>query len=289
VESGIVYAVLAAFVWGGFLFALKRYFDGYSGAVLTVAVNGFATLWYLPVAAATLPPTGLRAVSAGAAAVGVLALTSLAIGAAFVLFVRALAAGEVSYVAPINKLVPAFVLPIEVFLLGQHLTGLQVTGVAVATLAVYVANYRRGSLLDPLRRAATSRPARLALLSAACYAVADVGKRLALQELALPTAVWVPALFVGSAVVLAPAAYRSWELPRADLPKFAAAGLVVAAGEHVTSLAFQLVPASIASPVINTQAIVAVVLGGLVLRERQFRTRLAAAGLAVAGVTLIAL
>jgi EamA domain-containing membrane protein RarD len=41
--------------------------------------------------------------------------------------------------------------------------------------------------------------------------------------------------------------------------------------------------------VINTQAIVAVVLGGVLLGERYFRVRLVAALLAVAGVTLIAL
>jgi drug/metabolite transporter (DMT)-like permease len=76
---------------------------------------------------------------------------------------------------------------------------------------------------------------------------------------------------------------------RDDLPKFAVAGAGVAVGEHVTSLAFQQVPASIASPIINTQAIVAVLLGGVLLRERAFATRLVAAALAVCGVGLIAL
>lgn len=54
-------------------------------------------------------------------------------------------------------------------------------------------------------------------------------------------------------------------------------------------IAFSTLPASIASPIINTQAIVAVVLGGLVLREEAFALRLLAAALAVCGVTLIAI
>jgi drug/metabolite transporter (DMT)-like permease len=289
-SPGIGYAVAAAFVWGTYIFALKRYFAGYPGTVLTVVVNAVAVAWYLPLAVprvrgATLP----TAASLGAWEVGVVVGTVLATAAAFLVFLRALDAGEVSYVTPINKIVPVFVLPIEVLLLHQRLTPLQVVGVVVATLAVYVANYRRGSLLDPLRKAATARPAQLALVSAVCYAVSDVGKRLALQELGIPPELWVPTLLLGVLVVVLPLALREWVSVRSDLPKFAVAGAGVAVGEHVTSLAFQQVPASIASPIINTQAIVAVLLGGVLLRERAFATRLVAAALAVCGVGLIAL
>ncbi|HMB51273.1 MAG TPA: EamA family transporter [Natronoarchaeum rubrum] len=48
-------------------------------------------------------------------------------------------------------------------------------------------------------------------------------------------------------------------------------------------------PASVVSPVVNTQAVVAVVLGSLLLGESHVRTRLAAAGLAVGGIVLITL
>jgi len=73
----------------------------------------------------------------------------------------AIAVGDVSYVAPISKLVPVFVIPVEVAVFGQRLTPLQTAGIVVATAAVYVANYERGALLEPLIRAARSRPARL--------------------------------------------------------------------------------------------------------------------------------
>jgi drug/metabolite transporter (DMT)-like permease len=290
ISPGIGYAVAAAFVWGTYIFVLKRFFSTYPGTVLTVVVNAAAVAWYLPVAVPRVRAAGLPSVTAFSAMdVGVVVGTVLATAAAFLVFLRALAIGEVSYVTPINKVVPVFVLPIEVLLLHQRLTAVQVAGVVVATLAVYVANYRTGSLLDPLRKAATARPAQLALLSAACYAVSDVGKRVALQELQLQPELWVPVLLVGVLVVVLPLALREWVPVRSDLPKFAVAGAGVALGEHVTSLAFQQIPASIASPIINTQAIVAVLLGGIVLRERAFATRLVAAGLAVCGVGLIAL
>lgn len=289
-SPGIGYALAAAFVWGTYIFVLKRYFSQYPGTVLTVVVNAVAVAWYLPVAvprvrAAGLPDVSTFSLTALAVVVGTVSMTA----AAFLLFLRALDAGEVSYVAPINKIVPVFVLPIEVIFLSQRLTPLQVLGVVVATLAVYVANYREGSLLDPLKKAATTRPAQLALLSAVCYAVSDVGKRVALQELAIQPELWVPTLLVGVLVVVFPLAVREWVSIRGDVLKFAVAGAGVALGEHVTSLAFQQAPASIASPIMNTQAIVAVLLGGIVLRERAFGTRLVAAGLAVCGVGLIAL
>ncbi|WP_380681349.1 EamA family transporter [Salinigranum sp. GCM10025319] len=289
-SPGIAYSLAAAVIWGTYIFALKRYFSRYPGTVLIVVVNAVAVAWYLPVAVSRVGAAGLPDASAfGASEAAIVAGTVLTTAAAFLVFLRALAAGEVSYVTPINKIVPVFVLPIEVLFLHQRLTPLQVVGVLVATLAVYVANYRTGSLLDPLRKAASARPAQLALLSAACYAVSDVGKRLALQELGIQPELWVPTLLLGVLVVVLPLALREWTPVRADLPKFVVAGAGVAVGEHVTSLAFQQVPASIASPIINTQAVVAVVLGGVLLRERAFATRLVAAGLAVCGVGLIAL
>jgi len=289
-SPGIGYSLAAAVVWGTYIFVLKRYFSRYPGTVLTVVVNAVAVAWYLPVAVPRVRAAGLPdAAAVDASQLAVVVGTVVTSAVAFLVFLRALDVGEVSYVAPISKIVPVFVLPIEVVLLHQRLTPLQIAGVVVATLAVYVANYRTGSLFDPLRKAATARPAQLALLSAVCYAVSDVGKRLALQELGIQPELWVPTLLLGVLVVVFPLALREWVSVRADLPRFVAAGGGVALGEHVTALAFQQVPASIASPIINTQAIVAVVLGGVVLRERAFATRLVAAGLAVCGVGLIAL
>ncbi|OYR43719.1 MULTISPECIES: EamA family transporter [unclassified Halorubrum] len=304
-DFGLLSAIGAAFVWGSYIFVLKRSFSGYPPAGLTVLINAAAIAWFLPVTVATNdlggaaiasdPPAapGRIARSMAAvdpAAVAVVAGTAAATAAAFVLFLRAIALGDVSYVTPINKVVPMFVLPLEVLLLGEVLAPIQVAGVVVATAAVYVANYEPGSLLAPLVGAVHSRPAQLALVSAACYALADLGKRVALQELAIPGTLWVPLLLAGAGLVLLPAAIRNPPaVTRRDAPKFLAAGALVALGEHLTTVAFASLPASVASPVINTQAIIAVVLGGILLGERYFRVRLVAALLAVVGVSMIAL
>lgn len=309
-DLGLPFAIGAAIVWGCYVFVLKRSFSGYPPAGLTVLLNAAAITWFLPVTVVTtdlgwtgLTGAGLLGDPAGPlaglvttvaavdpAAAAVVAGTATATAAAFVLFLRAIERGDVSYVTPINKVVPMFVLPMEVLLLGEVLAPIQIAGVVVATAAVYVANYEPGSLLAPLVGAVRSRPAQLALVSAACYAVADLGKRVALQELAIPGTLWVPLLLAGAGLVLLPAAIRNPPaVTRRDAPKFLAAGALVALGEHLTTVAFASLPASVASPVINTQAIVAVVLGGVVLGERYFRVRLVAALLAVVGVTMIAL
>ncbi|AEH37910.1 DMT family transporter [Halopiger xanaduensis] len=293
-DAGLGVALLAALVWGVYIYVLKRSFDEYPPAALTVLINAFGIAWYLPVAVTQVDGSAAALGSFGLAEAGVTTLTIVATAAAFVLFLRAIDEGDVSYVTPINKIVPMFVLPLEVLVLGQVLTPLEVGGVVVATLAVYVANYDPGGFFEPFRKAAASRPAQLALLSAMCYAVSDLGKRVSLQELAIPERLWVPMLLVGVAVVLLPIAVRNPPTEsdlglRGDLPTLAVAGGMVALGEHLTTLSFAVLPASIASPVINTQAIVAVVLGGVLLGERHFRLRLVAAVLAVIGVTLIAI
>ena len=295
-DAGLLAAIGAAVVWGTYILVLKRSFSGYPPAGLTVLVNTSAIAWFLPVTVATNDLAGgvggiARAVTGvDPVAVAVLLGTATATAAAFVLFLRAIDEGDVSYVTPINKVVPMFVLPLEVLLLGEVLAPIQVAGVVVATAAVYVANYEPGSLLAPLVGAVHSRPAQLALLSAACYAVADLGKRVGLQELAIPGTLWVPLLLTGAGLVLLPAAVRTPpSVTRRDAPKFLAAGALVALGEHLTTVAFATLPASVASPVINTQAVVAVVLGGILLGERYFRVRLVAALLAVVGVGMIAL
>ncbi len=289
-ESGLVYALAAAGIWGVWLFALKRFFDGVHAAVLTLFVNCAAILWYLPVAAATgsdgfpaFPPMD-------ATAVGVFAATVVLGGAAFIVSVYALAVGDVSYVAPIAKIVPVFVVPIEVFALHEALEPTAVAGIAVATTAVYLANYEGGSLLAPLQRAVHARPAQLALASAMLYAGSDIGRRLVLGDYTFPTRLWVPTFLAGIAVAVAPLALRRWPTGgvRPHVPKFVLAGAGVAVGEHVTALAFASASASVVSTLVNAQAIVAVLLGCVLLGEPGLRRRFAAACLAVAGVGLIA-
>jgi len=284
---GVALALVGAVVLGTYVFLVKYRFAHYPDTVFVVCVYAIATALYVPVAVATdasLPtePYALFML------VGVSALAGVAVLA----FFRALTLGDVSYVAPVSKVVPLFVLPIELALLpGTELSGAQVAGVLVVTAALYLANYQ-GELVTPLRRAVTLRPGQLALGSAATFGVVDVGKRHLVGDLGVDPAAFVAVFFPVVAVLFAPLAYRAWPedvAVREDVGALAGLAVLAALAQHVVAIAFVELAASVASPLVNAQAIVAVVLGGVLLNEPRFRARLAAAALAVAGVALIAL
>ena len=285
--AGLAFAVAAALLYGAYLYGYKRYFSGFPAMAYLTVTEGAAAVWYLPVVAGVDSAALARL---GAAHWAGVVATALLTGVAIAVSIRAIQLGDVSYVTPLNKLVPAFVLPLELGLLGAVLTPLQVAGVVTATAGIYLANYEADGVLTPLARALAYRPAQLALLGAGAFAVVDVMKRVLLQDLALPLPVVVWTSLVGVTAVAAPLGWRRrGDLPVRLLPALVAVGLVLAVGDHTIALAFQRLPASVASPIVNGQAVVAVVLGGLLLDERAFSRRLAASLLAVAGIALIAL
>ncbi|ERH07971.1 MAG: putative membrane protein [Halonotius sp. J07HN4] len=210
-------------------------------------------------------------------------------GGGLAAFYYALAIGDISYVAPISKIVPVFVLPLEVALLGQRVSTMQILGLCVATSAVYIANYHGGSLLAPLRTVFNRHDALLAVGSAAVFGVVDVGKRVSIQELAVPADGFAVMTLVIVPVLLGPWAirHRHSVALRTDRRKLVIAGGVLAVGQHLVSVAFVILPASVVSPVVNTQAVIAVVLGTLLLGEPHATVRLLAGGLAVVDVGLI--
>jgi len=287
VNVGIAYAVLSALVFGVYLFIMKRWFTEYPSPVFLLLTYSLVPVVYVPVVFVSSEPflPASKRISVLAAVLAVTGVTAIGLLTLF----RAIRVGEVSYVSPISKIVPVFVLPLEVGLLGQHLSTLQVGGVVVATAAVYVANWQGTALLAPLERARQSRPAQLALLSAATFAFVDVGKRVLMQEMAIEPTTYIPVMAIGVAALMAPLALR-YQVPpgwRADLPKFVVAAIFVGYANHIVLLSFQLLPASIVSPIVNGQAIVAVILGAVLLDEAHFRARLAAAGLAIVGIAMI--
>lgn len=288
IASGIVYGLTAAILWGVLIVANKRYFHSYSSPVFLYLSAAFAVGWFLVGSALVgvprlswpghVTPTGW----------GIMLAASAFIGIALVLLFHAISIGDVSYVSPISKLAPVFILPIEVVALDERLAPIQVAGIGLATAAVYIANYQGAGLLTPLKKAATYRPAQLALASSLFVAVMSILQRIILQDMRVQVDTWIGVKLAIVAILLAPLA--SSRIPvhgRSDLFKFAAAGLLLAAGEHYVGMAFAALPASIASPITSMQAIVAVILGGILLREQYLVIRLTAAVVAIGGVYLI--
>jgi drug/metabolite transporter (DMT)-like permease len=291
IQVGVLSSLAAALVFGVYLFVYKRSFDSLPSTVYvaTVEVAGFC--WYAIIAALTWPAgEPLVPTDFGMRTALILVGVCGAIAAANLVSIRAFKLGDVSYVAPLNKLVPAFVLPIEIVVLATQPTPIQAVGLALAVVAIYVANYEGGALLVPFRRAASYRPAQLALAGAVLFAISDVGIRGLLSRTGLTPQAVALATFAAVALVAVPlAAHRVvWADLRPAVPGIVGLAALFAVGVHLATTAFAVAPASIVSPIVNTQAVVAVLLGGVLLREKGLPRRLAAAVLAVGGVALIA-
>jgi drug/metabolite transporter (DMT)-like permease len=290
IGSGVLTALGAAIVFGLYLYLYKRSFDMLPATVFTAALETFGFGWYLIIAVVSWP-TGVAFVppEAGIADFGLLLGTGLVIAAANLVSVRAFKLGDVSYIAPLNKLVPIFVVPIELALLPVSLTGFQLAGIGLAGAAIYVANYEAGPLLDPVRRAARYRPAQLALLGAALFAVGDVSTRAVLTVTSFPAQTVALFSFAIVALVVIPLSIPRVDLEQlnATIPGLLGLSALFAVGVHLATISFAAAPASIASPLINTQAILAVLLGSLLLGEGQLGRRLTAAIVAIAGIVLV--
>jgi drug/metabolite transporter (DMT)-like permease len=290
-QVGVLSSLAAALFFGVYLFVYKRSFDSLPSTVYVATVEVAGFFWYAIIAALTWP-TGepLVPTDFGMRTALVLVVVCVAIAGANLVSIRAFKLGDVSYVAPLNKLAPAFVLPIEILVLAAQPTPLQVVGLALAVVAIYVANYEGGALLVPFRRAASYRPAQLALAGAVLFAISDVGIRGLLSRTGLTPQAVALATFAAVALVALPLAARRvvWTTLRPAVPGIVALAALFAVGVHLTVTAFAAAPASVVSPIVNTQAVVAVLLGGVLLHEKGLPRRLAAAVLAVGGVALIA-
>jgi len=290
-SPGVGAAVAAAVLFGVYLYVYKRYFDVLPATVYTAVNEVAGFVWYLPIAAFTWPSdTAVLPAATTPSDLVLLGVVGVTVAAANIVSIRAMKIGDVSYVAPLNKIVPVFVLPIELLLLATAIGIVQVGGVVLAVAAIYIANYETESAFEPLRRAITYRPAQLALGGALLFALGDVGIRAVLSTTPIPLQTTALFSFVAVAGVALPLAVTrvDWPHLRRVLPGLVGLSSVFAVAVHLATTAFSLAPASIASPLINMQVIIVVLLGTLLLDEGHLRRRLAAAVLAVAGVALVA-
>jgi len=121
--QGLAYAASVAVLWGVFLFYLKRHFSDYPPALVIVVTNIFSVGWFLTAVSLDPGRTVVGEVVAlpaddWLAAAGVVVVFA----SGLLLLYHALAVGDVSYVAPLSKLSPAFVLPLEVVVLSTSIS-----------------------------------------------------------------------------------------------------------------------------------------------------------------------
>ena len=150
IPAGVATALAAALVFGVYLAIYKRSFDALPATVYTAVNEAAGFGWYLVIAALTWP-LGEPVVPPEATVADLVLLggVGLVIAAANLVSVRAFKLGDVSFVAPLNKLVPVFVLPVELVVLTADIGPLQVLGVGLAAVAIYRDSRRVPRSLPP--------------------------------------------------------------------------------------------------------------------------------------------
>ena len=276
---GIILGIISALSWGSSDFAggvASRAIGSFATATIAQVI-GFAALAAAAlVAAESAPDQAEMAWSVAAGLGGAVAIASL---------YRALAVGQMSLVAPLTGAVGAGVPVIASFALGETVGPLQAAGIGCALGAIVVVSI--GSSTGPTSWRVLPLAAAAGLGFAFFYVAMD-------RATSVSGHLWLPLLIArGSAaavfVVLAAATRAvSLRVARRYLPLLVLVGLADLGGSLFFMLANASGTLSIAVVLSSLYPVTTALLAWLILRERLGRPQLVGAGLALAGIALIA-
>ena len=276
---GIILGIISALSWGSSDFAggvASRAIGSFATATIAQVI-GFAALAAAAlVAAESAPDQAEMAWSVAAGLGGAVAIASL---------YRALAVGQMSLVAPLTGAVGAGVPVIASFALGETVGPLQAAGIGCALGAIVVVSI--GSSTGPTSWRVLPLAAAAGFGFAFFYVAMD-------RATAVSGHLWLPLLIArGSAaavfVVLAAATRAvSLRVARRYLPLLVLVGLADLGGSLFFMLANASGTLSIAVVLSSLYPVTTALLAWLILRERLGRPQLVGAGLALAGIALIA-
>jgi uncharacterized membrane protein len=209
---------------------------------------------------------------------------------------QALEAGDLSRVYPIARSAPALVLVIAVLFMGEQVSLPGASGVLLAALGVYTVSLDRltpAALTQPLRHIgsdAGTRYAFLTLLAVAGYSLVDKQAVTRFHPVAFAFIYpWVSmALLSGYIALRRPRGglRREWQTNRASILVCGVLGIF---GYFLILVAFAIERVSYVVGLRQISIIFSVLLGSMVLKERQARQRLLSAVMIFAGILMIAL
>lgn len=245
---------------------------------------GYVTAFYGLLA--TLPLLGWQAATRGVSLSARTLAVLLGIGVvelvAFLVYLEALAAVDLSLASPIRRTTPVGVAVLEPVVLGTTLSAPLVVAAACAAAGGYVV-LTDGGLLAPLRRLTERGPA-LAVAAAALYTLLSLGSRFGTT--ATSPSVFGTVVFATMLAGYTPLARRRGVAlaPRAHLRReFVAVGAVGAVRSLAVWGAYALATATAVSTVTQLTILTNVVAGGTLLGEGDTARRLAGATLVLAG------
>jgi len=223
----------------------------------------------------------------------VLATTALAV-VSFSLYVSALQRSDIGLTYPLLALTPVLLVPVEWMLLGDLPGRIGIAGIALAVVGVYLLNYNRrdGGVLEPLRAVARDSGARRMLAVALLWGFGAALDRVAVLDSS--------PLFYGTAlsglvsIAFLPIVFvRGGGVRSALRPGIRGAlvvqGFLFAAMIMFHMAALDLALASYVVSVKRSGAIITVILGALLFKEKGTGYRLVGTTVILLGVFMIAL
>jgi len=219
-------------------------------------------------------------------------LTALSAAAAGVIILVALRKGDLSLLSPIQTVTPLMVLIISIFFLAETPGPIGLIGIILVVVGgIYLDKDPKEKLSTILKRIVTYRPALLAVLAAALYALAAVFDKGGLE---LTTAsLWALYVYSFIFIFLTPVVIIRKAKGLKNLTKdkslLAASAIFSVGAVYLQLLAIQTKYVSYVLSIKRLSSLIAVLLAHFVLKEKRALFRLRGAVVMVIGAILIGL
>jgi len=213
---------------------------------------------------------------------------------AVVLHFKAIKMADISLVAPLLSLIPAFAIPASYFILGESPSLFGFFGIALIVIGAYVLNWNFfGESLHALYRRVRMSPAIwYMLLVAVIFSVSsNFDKIAAVQGTPLFASAIIDLLLGSALLVLSPLHKRagaSSTFTARSIPWLLVLGLLFAGGTWAQNTAFTLEIVPYVSALLRTSALLSVFYGAYLFGEGYTRWRLIGALVMLGGVALLA-
>lgn len=212
---------------------------------------------------------------------------------ASVLFIKAIAEGEISSVIPMLSFTPLFLLLFGPVLIGEFPTMTGLAGVLLVVVGSYLLNldFKKMSLIEPFKAIITNKGTRIMFITAFLWSISgsfdkiSIKNSSALQHITFTNIL----IFIVITFILAIRKKFDWKLIREKRKNLLViSGLTTASYFfHYTALSMTLVAYVISLK--RTTGVFSVILGALFLKEPNIRQRLAGSIIMFIGVLLIVL
>jgi uncharacterized membrane protein len=210
---------------------------------------------------------------------------------AMILYIKALQWSDLSLTVPLITLTPLFLLFVSPAMVGEHATRSDLLGIVLIVTGAYLLNIRpqQSGWFAPFKALWHDRGARTMLIVAGMWSFSAANDKIGVQQSS--PSFWVIALFSAIAVGMVPLLFLTRTHPFPEMFKQARwlipIGLLQGLTVLVQMQAIQLTLVSRVIAIKRMSALLSVLLGSLILKEKGLKDRLLATGLMVLGVVCL--